>query len=89
MTIDEVIANTAAQIDQILAERWDQMALRMVADGMDPNEPYRAPSADDGPWSRVSFGWVLQQQKEIDREWRDRTLAELRQTLLGPWKPVP
>jgi hypothetical protein len=71
-------------LEQILEQRRDALALRLIADGLDPDEECREPSPDDGPWSLVSFKWVLRRQQECDREWGDQTLADLRQTLLDP-----
>jgi hypothetical protein len=79
MTLDDA----TAEIDKMLEARWDALALRMIADGMDPDEVCDEPSPADGPWSRVSFNWILQRQKELDLQWRDEVLAKVRAWLLS------
>lgn len=82
MTLDQAVASASTQLDAILERRWDAIALKMIEDGADP-----ADVADDGPtegpWARISFDATLRRQKQIDLEWRDGVLAELRANLIA------
>ncbi len=89
MTIDDGLAKVAAQLDEVLAQRWHDLALQLIADGADPND---RGDLDAGPppgelspgesWHRVTFDEVLQRQRDLDLQWRDETLARLRGELI-------
>jgi len=89
MTIDDAIARAAAKIDEVLAQRWDALALKMIGDGANPND--RGDLGSGPPtgglppglsWHRLTFDEVLQRQKVEDLQWRAETLARVRAELI-------
>jgi hypothetical protein len=78
MTLDEAIARASEKIDELLTQRWDDLALRMIEDGVDPDADESEPPDVPGDWRRLSFKNTLQHQKELDLEWRAETLVQLR-----------
>jgi len=66
MTLDEAIAKAAHEIDAILEERMDALALKMIACGVD---------ADILPD-------LLDAQHHVNAAWRVQTLADIRTQLL-------
>ena len=89
MTIDDGLAKATAQLDELLAQRWDALALKMISDGANPND---GGDLGSGPppgglppgcvWRRLTFAESLQRQKDLDLQWRDETLARVRAELL-------
>ncbi len=89
MTIDDGLAKVAAHIDKYLEQRWDAMALQMIAGGADPADrgdiSAGPPPGELSPglsWHRLTFDEVLQRQKDLDLQWRDETLAAVRAELI-------
>jgi hypothetical protein len=85
ITLDEALGEAATQIDQILQQRWDTLALTMFHDSV--REPPNEHGGDDGPggplhWRRVSFNDGLLAQKSLDLQWRAETLAQMRADLI-------
>ena len=77
MTLDELVAAAADKIDAVLQQRWDDLAMHMIATGCNPNDPPNPPD-DSGPWRRVTFDEVVQHQKALDCQWWWQMLAQLR-----------
>jgi hypothetical protein len=40
MTLDQCVEKAATEIDAILQRRWDDLLLRLIADGADPDESW-------------------------------------------------
>ncbi len=89
MTIDDGLAKVAAQLDEVLAQRWDALALTMISDGANPNDRgdlgSGPPSGGLSPglvWRRLTFDEALQRQKDLDLAWRAATLVRVRAELI-------
>jgi hypothetical protein len=92
VTLDEALARAGEQLDAMLEERRDRRALKMIADGANPNDCGEL-DADPPPeglpegltWERTTFDAVLAEQRAIDVLWREATIADLRAQLQDVW----
>jgi hypothetical protein len=85
ITLEEAMVDAAAQLDRLLEERWDAIALDMIAAGADPTDDgtHETDSSPGGDWERISFANALDRQKALDRQWRDALLERLRVSLIA------
>ena len=70
MTLAQAVAKLSAEIDVLLQQRLDAMALQMIGDGVDPTATPPATEDADGDWQRITFDGILQRQREIDAAWK-------------------
>jgi hypothetical protein len=76
LTFEENVAHVSAQLDDILKQRLDAMAARLLAQWNPDGEH----GTDDGrsPWRRVSMSEMLELQRARDREWKAETMIRVR-----------
>ena len=67
ITLEAALADAAAQLDEVLQQRWDELALRLIGEGLNPVD------VDD----------VLRQQQDCDLVWRAEVLASLRRGVIA------
>lgn len=85
MTVDDGLARVAKALDEVLAQRWDALALKMIGAGINPADRGTlgvSPPRSEGPppglsWQRLTFDEALQRQKDVDLEWRAELIAWL------------
>lgn len=81
MTIDDAIDTADREIEAILAHRRDELALQMIADGVDPNAVVDEPPDPGAVWTRTTFRQILADQRTIDDAWKAGALVTLRRQL--------
>ncbi|MEP7307323.1 MAG: hypothetical protein ABJA98_17580 [Acidobacteriota bacterium] len=84
MTVDQLVAQVAAQLDDVCTRRLDAFELSLIECGVNPNDrgDVSGPPPSSLPpgvcWQRLPFDEAVALQKARDRQWRAETLGRVR-----------
>jgi hypothetical protein len=81
LTLDAAMNKVTEKIDEILQERWYSLGQRLIEDSGDAKGVL-----EEGAWNWLSSSWIWQHQRELDLEWRAKTLAQLREQLSSEFR---
>jgi len=69
ISLEAAMADAARELDALLEQRWHELGLQLIADGVDS--------------VAGAIDVVLERQKVVDRQWRAEVLASLRRSLIA------